>query len=143
MKLLVHWWPYLGWTKEPFTILTDHANLQYWKASRNLNWRTARWHTDLQEYDYEIQHIPEKANIPADILFWPLGVDQGEKDNQQVTILPLHHFINAISSEEEPSKDQKKVLMLLMHNHPTVGHPGQDETIRKARKFWQWKGMNE
>jgi hypothetical protein len=37
MKSLVHWRPYLGWTKEPFTILTDHANLQYWKAPKNLN----------------------------------------------------------------------------------------------------------
>jgi hypothetical protein len=27
MKSLAHWWPYLGWMKEPFTILTDHANL--------------------------------------------------------------------------------------------------------------------
>jgi hypothetical protein len=27
MKLLAHWQPYLGWMKEPFTILTDHANL--------------------------------------------------------------------------------------------------------------------
>jgi hypothetical protein len=37
MKSLAHWWPYLEWTKEPFTILTDHTNLQYWKAPRNLN----------------------------------------------------------------------------------------------------------
>jgi hypothetical protein len=37
MKSLTHWRPYLGWTKEPFTILTDHANLQYWKAPQNLN----------------------------------------------------------------------------------------------------------
>jgi hypothetical protein len=37
MKLLTHWRPYLGWTKEPFTILTNHANLQYWKAPQNLN----------------------------------------------------------------------------------------------------------
>jgi hypothetical protein len=29
MKSLVHWRPYLGWTKEPFLIQTDHANLQY------------------------------------------------------------------------------------------------------------------
>jgi hypothetical protein len=42
MKSLAHWWPYLGWTKELFTILTNHANLQYWKAPRNLNQRTAR-----------------------------------------------------------------------------------------------------
>ena len=37
MKSLAHWRQYLGWTKELFTILTDHANLQYWKSPRNLN----------------------------------------------------------------------------------------------------------
>jgi hypothetical protein len=37
IKSLAHWRPYLEWTKEPFTILTDHTNLQYWKAPRNLN----------------------------------------------------------------------------------------------------------
>jgi hypothetical protein len=42
MKSLAHWRPYIGWTKEPFTILTDHANLQYWKSPCNLNRRTAR-----------------------------------------------------------------------------------------------------
>jgi hypothetical protein len=40
MKSLYHWRLYLGWTKEPFTILTDHANLTYWKAPRNLNRQT-------------------------------------------------------------------------------------------------------
>jgi hypothetical protein len=51
-------------------------------------------------------------------------VDQGEKDNQQITILPPHHFINVITIEEDPSEDQKKVLMLLTHDHLTAGHPG-------------------
>jgi hypothetical protein len=105
MKSLAHWQPYLGWTKEPFTILTDHTNLQYWKAPRNLNQKTARWHVDLQEYDYEIQHVPGKANIPADVLSRPPGVDQGEKDNRQITILPPHRFVNTIRTEEEPSID--------------------------------------
>jgi RNase H-like domain found in reverse transcriptase len=41
IKSLHHWHPYLGWMKEPFTILTDHTNLTYWKAPRNLNRRTA------------------------------------------------------------------------------------------------------
>jgi hypothetical protein len=124
MKSLGHWRPYLGWTKEPFTILTDHANLQYWKAPQNLNRRTARWHADLQEYDYEIQHVPRKMNVPVDVLSRPPRVDQGEKDNWQITILPPHHFINAVTTEEEPSEDQKKALMLLTHDHPMAGHPG-------------------
>jgi hypothetical protein len=29
MKALTHWRSYLGWTKHLFTIMTDHANLQY------------------------------------------------------------------------------------------------------------------
>jgi hypothetical protein len=33
--------------------------------------------------------------------------------------------------------------MLLTHDHPTAGHPGQDETTRKAKKLQQWKGMNK
>jgi len=41
MKALTHWQHYLGWTKTPFTILTDHTNLQYWKAPQKLNHQTA------------------------------------------------------------------------------------------------------
>jgi hypothetical protein len=48
-----------------------------------------------------------------------------------------------IKVEEEPSMDQKKALMLLTHDHPTAGHPGRDEMIRKAKKLQQWKGMKE
>jgi len=59
---------YLGWTKGPFTILTDHTNLTYWKSPQNLNRHTTHWHADLQEYDFKIKHIPENTNIPADAL---------------------------------------------------------------------------
>ena len=68
MKALGHWRPYLGWTKTPFTILMDHANLQYWKSPQNLTRRTARWHADPQEYDYILKHIPGKSNVPSDFL---------------------------------------------------------------------------
>ncbi len=81
MKSLAHWWHYLGWTKFPFIILTDHANLQYWKAPKSLNRRMARWHADLQEYDFKIHYIPRKMNTGLDILSQPLNVDQGQEDN--------------------------------------------------------------
>ncbi len=54
--------------KYPFTILTDHANLLYYKTSKKLNRRTARWHADLQEYNFVIKHVPGKINTPADEL---------------------------------------------------------------------------
>jgi RNase H-like domain found in reverse transcriptase/Integrase zinc binding domain len=145
MKSLAHWRPYLGWTKEPFTILTDHTNLQYWKSPRDLNRRTARWHADLQEYDFEIRHVPGKTNIPANALSQPPEHDQGQQDNKGITILPPSKFINRIlaapATEEE--EEQRRRVMILVHDHPTAGHPGRDETIRKTKKITQWGGMNQ
>jgi RNase H-like domain found in reverse transcriptase len=108
MKSLTHWRPYLGWTKEPFTILTDHTNLQYWKSPKNLNRRTAQWHTDLQEYDYEIQHVPGKTNIPADTLSRPPRADQGRDDNKEIIILPPHKFIGAAHTARLPIEEEQK-----------------------------------
>jgi len=48
--------------------MMDHANLQYWKSPKNLNWRMVHWHADLQEYDFDILYIPRKTNIPPDAL---------------------------------------------------------------------------
>ena len=148
MKALSHWQPYLGWTKEPFTIMTDHANLQYWKSPKNLNQRTACWHADLQEYDFDILYIPGKTNIPPDALSRLPGVDQGKEDNQQVTVLPEQKFKVATTTSETkinipPIDVVKQGIMNLMHDHPSVGHPGQDETLRKTQEHYQWPKMKE
>ena len=139
MKALSHWRPYLGWTKEPFTIMTDHANLQYWKSPKNLNRRTARWHADLQEYDFDILYIPGKTNIPPDALSRLPGVDQGKEDNQQVMVLPEQKFKVATTTivpkiSVPPIDIVKRGIMNLTHNHPSASHPGQDETLRKTQE---------
>jgi len=33
--------------------------------------------------------------------------------------------------------------MNLMHNHPSAGHPGRDETLCKTQEQYQWPGMKE
>jgi hypothetical protein len=88
MKSLAHWRPYLGWTKEPFLIQTDHANLQYWKSPQNLNRRTTHWHADLQKYDFILQHIPGKSNMLPDVLSRLPAKDNGKEDNKNITMLP-------------------------------------------------------
>ena len=143
MKSLAHWRQYLGWTKEPFVIKTDHANLQYWKFPKNLNHQTTRWHVDLQEYDYVIQHVPGKDNIVADALSRPPGADQGKGDNQSITILPLMKFIDVAIIEDDISEEDKRHYMILTHKHPFTGHLGRDETIHQTRKYIQWYGMNQ
>jgi len=41
----------------------------------------------------------------------------------------------------EPSEMRKRDLMTLVHDHPTTGHPGRDETLRQAQNHLNWKGM--
>jgi hypothetical protein len=55
-------------TVEPFTIVTDYANLTYWKSTQKLNQQTARWHSELQDYDFTIEHTAGKEHTAADAL---------------------------------------------------------------------------
>ena len=103
----------------------------------------ARWQADLQEYDYEIQHITGKENIPPDALSHPPGVDQGKNDNQQQTVISPEKFKAATITPERPmTMEMKRAIMLLVHDHPTAGHLGQDKTIQKTWMMTTWNGMN-
>ena len=93
IKALTHWQPHLAATKDPVTILTNHANLTYWKTPRTINRRVARWFTELQDYHLIIKHVPRKIHAAADMLSRPPGVDKGEDDNTDVTLLPKPLFV--------------------------------------------------
>jgi RNase H-like domain found in reverse transcriptase len=103
IKAISHWRPYLIWTKEPFTILTDHANLLHWKSPRKLNCRTARWHGELQDYNFRLQHVPGKLHTAADTLSRPTGADEGKDDNQQMTMIPEAAFIRLFGPDSDGS----------------------------------------
>ena len=119
--------------------------------SQKLNRRTARWHADLQEYDYEIQYIPGKTNIPADAHSRPQGADQGKEDNQDVTLIPPEKFTITTTKDTEQEQriqvlndlEARRAIMTMIHDHPSAGHPGRDETLRKAQQKYWWPGMKQ
>ena len=49
-------------------IRTDHYALKFLKQCRLLNDRLTRWSLLLNEFDYEVEHIPGKQNVVADAL---------------------------------------------------------------------------
>ena len=95
-KAIKHWHAYLIWTKEPFEVQTNHANLLFWKSPCKLNQQTARWHSELQDYNFTLKHIAGKTNVAADALSRPSGAEQGKGDNQEITMLDPKMFIHLL-----------------------------------------------
>ncbi len=60
------WRTYLEGQK--FTVITDHASLEYIKTQANLSRRQARWLEVLQSNDFEVRYRPGKTNVVADAL---------------------------------------------------------------------------
>jgi hypothetical protein len=58
--------PYLYGTV--FTIVTDHAALQYMMTKRESTGRLTRWALYLQQFDMEIKYRPGKLHQNADAL---------------------------------------------------------------------------
>jgi L-rhamnose mutarotase len=115
MKAITHWRPYLIWTKEPFKIFTDHANLLHWKSPWKLNRRTARWHGELQDYNFMLHHVPGKNHTAADALSRPSGTDTGKNDNQQMVMLPEPLFIH-IADEDSPGSVEHFITIVQNNN---------------------------
>src|ERR1700744_3076371 len=64
-KGLLHSKHLLERTREPIEILTDHKNLEYFKTTRILNSRQARWLQTLSNYNFLIRYRPgTKAGKP-------------------------------------------------------------------------------
>jgi hypothetical protein len=97
---LKDWRQYLLSTNKPFEIWTDHANLQYFKDPQKVNRRQARWLTILSEYYFTLHHFPGKQNVRADALSRRPDYDEGENDNENVTILPEHLFRALVDADQ-------------------------------------------
>jgi hypothetical protein len=42
-----------------------------------------------------------------------------------------------------PLNEVMRGIMHLIHDHPSTGHPGRDETFRKMQEQYYWPGMRE
>ena len=68
IRALEDWRHYLKGLPQPFDIMTDHRNLQYWRTAQDLTRRQARWSLYLSRFDFQLLHKPGSANTQADPL---------------------------------------------------------------------------
>lgn len=84
-------------TQEPVQVLTDHANLQYYRHPQKINRRVARYINFLEDFNYQLKHIPG-VNNRADALSRRPDYDDGTGDNDQIIALPNELFAKAIAA---------------------------------------------
>jgi hypothetical protein len=96
VRALEDWRHYLEGLPQPFDIITDHRNLEYWRTAQNLSRRQARWSLYLSRFDFRLTHKPGTVNTQADPLSrLPPHTISDADDNRNQTVLRPQHFLSA------------------------------------------------
>ncbi|RAL60401.1 hypothetical protein DID88_000176 [Monilinia fructigena] len=102
IKSLEEWRPELYGTQEPFEIITDHKNLEYFTSTKMLNQRQARWAEFLSGFNFRIIYRPGHKAVRPDALSRraedrPAHADPNDDriKNRLQTVLPKRVFDTA------------------------------------------------
>jgi hypothetical protein len=68
IKALEEWRPELQGTQEPFEVITDHKNLEYFTTTKALNQRQVRWSEFLSGFNFRIIYRPGSKAVRPDAL---------------------------------------------------------------------------
>ncbi|GKT26748.1 hypothetical protein ADUPG1_013469, partial [Aduncisulcus paluster] len=102
-----------------FELQTDHRNLLYMEKSESP--KIVRWRLLMQEFDYELSHIPGRDNVPADFMSRYGHVAVVKAIGQDVS---------------------KKDIVRNVHGRGMEDHSGIKGTLEKLRREgYYWRGI--
>ncbi|KAK3518378.1 hypothetical protein QTP86_003532 [Hemibagrus guttatus] len=157
---LEEWRHWLEGAKHPFTVLTDHKNLEYLRAAKRLNPRQARWALFFTRFNFTLSYRPGSKNIKADALSRLHSPDIATENPEP--ILAERLFANPIwwseetlpepntSTEDPPGcppglqfvpRSRRTNLIHSTHTSLGTGHPGITGTLSLLRQRFWWPRM--
>ena len=96
---LKDWRHYLEGLPDPFTIITDHQNLQFWCTTQNLTHRQACWSLYLSWFDFCLTYKHSSINTQADPLsHFSTHAKSDSDDNINQIVLHPKYFATAAAS---------------------------------------------
>ena len=88
-------------------VLSDHANLQYFRSAQDLDPKQKRWAIKMEEYNIQLRHRPGKLSGKPDALSRRADYDDGKEDNKQTILLEDKWFgeerVAPITSSPSPN----------------------------------------
>lgn len=122
-----------------FLLRTDHMNLTY--INLGVSQKVQRWKLALQEYDFNIEHVPGARNVVADA-FSRLVVNNQTRSAQE-SISYIDESIGNIEvfNTRIPEEYYRNIAR---HHNSTIGHFGVDKTISMLQSSnLGWKYMRK
>ncbi|GFS88670.1 retrovirus-related Pol polyprotein from transposon 17.6 [Trichonephila clavipes] len=114
------------------TVASDHQPLRWLMKLISLTGRLARWALQLQSFNLNMEYIPGKSNVVADMLSRPACHEENELCEVCTVAIDVPSRYAPDSESEEaqlviPSHD---IILILKnhHNAPMAGHYGAEGT---------------
>jgi len=120
----------------PFTIVTDHASLQWLMTLKDLNGRLARWSLALQAFKFNIEHRKGKDNIVADMLSRPNETAEVEFFDFETTEFESPEYLERLQLIEEQGRDKFPDLRVEEGLLFKTTHFNREESEEFEWKLW-------
>ncbi len=156
------WRHWLEGAKFPFTVLTDHRNLEYIRSAKRLNPRQARWSLFFSRFEFKVTYRPGSKDCKADALSrlhdssTPLSNNNESIISSTLVVAPVQWDILTEITEAQANdpippncpNDQTYVphnlcqrVLHLVHDSPSSGHPGITASLQLvSERFW-WPSL--
>ncbi len=155
------WRHWLEGAKHPFTVLTDHRNLEYLKSAKRLNHRQARWALFFTRFNFKITYRPGSQNTKADALS-RLYESSASNPNPELILPPsiilapiqwdiMTEIADAQNIEPPPAETPPNLtyvpqplrqrVLSLVHSNPSSGHPGITATLQLLNNRFWWPAI--
>ncbi len=151
------WRHWLEGSKFPFSVLTDHRNLEYLRSAKRLNHRQARWALFFTRFQFTVTYRPGSKNTKADALsrqfestLQPLSPDPilpttlivAPVQWDVMTEIAETQGTDPVPAECPPNRtfvppSLRTRVIQQVHDLPSSGHPGITASIQLLlNKFW-------
>ncbi|KAI2654269.1 Transposon Tf2-6 polyprotein [Labeo rohita] len=147
---LEEWRHWLEGAKHPFTVLTDHRNLEYLRSAKMLNHRQARWALFFTCFNFQVTYRPGSQNTKADAL--SRIHEPGRSAKTPEPVLPTSIIAAPVAwdiiteiaeaqTQDPPPAECPVNLTYVPQNLRSSGHPGIEATLYLLKNRFWWPTM--